>query len=245
MFTPLAFTKESIVTRGLIFHVDAADRTSHPPGSNKWNDLVGNNNDGTLTNGSTFDSENGGSIVFDGTNDHVSVPNAGMETLLDGATSLSISTWAYADSINSNGSLLLYWPMHDSSAINPYTVFFTQLRTSDRAVRSSIGNGSTRTIGAYRTTNIQLGEWFEIGFVWNQSSGLTHFLNGEILSGTDTMNYTLGIPKNDANLYIGTYNSNNSYWHDGKIANVRMYNRVLSSTEITQNYNALKGRFGL
>ncbi len=233
-----------IVTDGLVFAVDAANKKSYPGSGTTWTDLAGSN-DGTLTNGPTFDSGNGGSIVYDGTNDYVSAPNAGMETLLGGATSLSVSVWAYADSINNADTTLLCWPIHDSSAVNPYTIFFLGLRKSDRAVRSSIGNGSTRTIGAFRTTNIQLGEWFEIGFVWNQSSGLTHFLNGEMLSGTDTMNYTLGTPGNNANLYIGTYNSNNSYWHDGKISNVRMYNRVLTPAEVLQNYNALKLRFGL
>ena len=55
MFTPLAFTKESIVTRGLVFHVDAADRTSYSPSNTVWNDLTSNGNDGTLTNGPTYD----------------------------------------------------------------------------------------------------------------------------------------------------------------------------------------------
>jgi hypothetical protein len=225
--------------------VDAGFTPSYPTTGTDWYDLSGNGNYGTLTNGPTFDSGNGGSIVFDGSDDYVSVPNAGMETLLDGATSLSVSLWAYADAINSNGTTLLCWPIHDSSAVPPYTIFYLFLRNSDRAVQSSIGNGSTRVIGAHRTTNIQLGEWFEIGFVWSQSSGLTHFLNGEMLSGTDTMNLTLGTPGNNANLYIGTYNSNNSYWHNGKISNVKIYNRVLTSTEVLQNYNAQKGRFGL
>ena len=230
------------VTNGLIFYVDAA--LTYTSGSNTWYDEI-NSNNGTLTNGPTYSTDGRGSIVYDGTNDYVSAPNAGMETLLGGATSLSVSVWAYADTINNHGTVLLCWPIHDSTAVNPYTIFSLSLQKSDRAVRSSIGNGSTRTIGTYRTTNIQLGEWFEIGFVWNQSSGLTHFLNGEMLSGTDTMNYTLGTPGNNANLYIGTYNSNNSYWHDGKISNVRMYNRVLTPAEVLQNYNALKSRFNL
>lgn len=234
-----------IVTDGLVFAVDAANYESYTSGSDTWYDLSGNSNNSTLENGATFNSSNLGNIEYDGTNDYVSVPNAGMETLLDGATSLSVSLWAYADAINSNGTTLLCWPIHDSSAVPPYTIFFLSLRNSDRAVRSSIGNGSTRVIGAYRTTNIQLGEWFEIGFVWSQSSGLTHFLNGEMLSGTDTMNLTLGTPGNNANLYIGTYNSNNSYWHNGKISNVQIYNRALTSQEVLQNYNALKSRFNL
>ena len=65
MFVPLAFHKESIITRGLILHIDAADRTSHSPTSTKWNDISGNNNNGVLTKGPTLSSGNGGSIKFD------------------------------------------------------------------------------------------------------------------------------------------------------------------------------------
>ena len=61
-----------IVTNGLVLYLDAANKKSYPGSGTTWTDLSGNNNTGTLTNGPTFDSNNGGSIVFDGTNDYVS-----------------------------------------------------------------------------------------------------------------------------------------------------------------------------
>ena len=70
-----------IVTDGLVFCVDAANKRSYPGVGTTWTDLTANKNNGTLTNGPTFDSANGGSIVFDGTNDYV-----------DLGSSLSIST---------------------------------------------------------------------------------------------------------------------------------------------------------
>ena len=59
-----------IVTDGLVFYVDAGNSNSYPGSGTTWSDLIGSN-DGALTNGPTFDSANGGSIVFDGTNDYV------------------------------------------------------------------------------------------------------------------------------------------------------------------------------
>ena len=59
-----------IVTDGLVFAVDAANKKSYPGSGTTWTDLAGSN-DGTLTNGPTFDSGDGGSIVFDGTDDYV------------------------------------------------------------------------------------------------------------------------------------------------------------------------------
>ena len=62
-----------IVTSGLVLALDAADRNSYPGSGTTWTDLSGNANNGTLTNGPTFNSANGGSIVFDGTNDFEAV----------------------------------------------------------------------------------------------------------------------------------------------------------------------------
>lgn len=59
----------NIIQNGLVFALDAANKKSYPGSGTTWKDLSGNGNDGTLTNGPTFDSGNGGSIVLDGTND--------------------------------------------------------------------------------------------------------------------------------------------------------------------------------
>lgn len=64
-----------IITDGLVFCLDAANSKSYPGTGTAWTDLSGNDNNGTLTNGPTFDSSNGGSIVFDGVNDQVNCGN--------------------------------------------------------------------------------------------------------------------------------------------------------------------------
>ena len=63
-----------ILTDGLVFAVDAANKKSYPGSGTTWTDLAGSN-DGTLTNGPTFNSGDGGSIVFDGTDDLVDFGN--------------------------------------------------------------------------------------------------------------------------------------------------------------------------
>ena len=59
-----------IITDGLVLCLDAANRQSYPGSGTVWTDLAGSNN-GTLTNGPTFSSANGGSIVFDGVDDFI------------------------------------------------------------------------------------------------------------------------------------------------------------------------------
>ncbi len=61
----------NIVTDGLVFAVDAANPSSYVSGSGVWKDQTINQNNGTLINGPTFDSENGGSINFDGTDNYI------------------------------------------------------------------------------------------------------------------------------------------------------------------------------
>ena len=83
-----------IVTDGLVLCLDAADRNSYVSGSSTWRDVAGSNN-GTLTNGPTFSSANGGSLVFDGVDDSVISPPP-----VVGSTGITIIIWFKSLSIN-------------------------------------------------------------------------------------------------------------------------------------------------
>lgn len=229
MFTPLAFNKESIVTRGLVFHVDAADRTSFSPGSGVWKDLTGNGNDGTLINGPTFDFGNGGSIVFDGANDYVHNTNYTNSNTPSG----SISCWLYPDSGGNNDQMV-------------------------------VNIGGTTTLGASRIIRLFNNQWS-----WATYGSTPQDWNGIASISFNTWSYIVGVWEGTSlNFYINTtrysttrtgvitptgttFRAGSAVWdasnrpYTGKIGLVQIYNRALSPSEITQNYNALKGRFGL
>ena len=78
-----------IVTNGLVLALDAANTKSYPGSGTVWSDLTPNGNNGALTNGPTFNSANGGSIVFDGTNDYLQ----GVSTNYKWATSTGETTF--------------------------------------------------------------------------------------------------------------------------------------------------------
>ena len=80
-----------IVTDGLVFCVDAGDKMSYPGAGTTWTDLSKNRNNGTLTNGPTFNSANGGSISLDGSNDYISVGSFNEDSSQD----LSVMVWVY------------------------------------------------------------------------------------------------------------------------------------------------------
>ncbi len=107
------------VTDGLVLALDAGNTKSYPGSGTAWTDLIGSNN-GTLTNGPTYNSDNGGSIVFDGTNDYVTISDDSDFTF--GTGDLTVEAWFkpdlsatvtnYHTIISCGWPLQLYW--HDT-----------------------------------------------------------------------------------------------------------------------------------
>ena len=93
---PSRVANSTIVSSGLVLHLDAGNASSYPGSGTTWTDLSGSGNNGTLVNGPTYSSANGGSLSFDGVNDYVSVSNTSQ---LRPSTELSIGMWIKANSI--------------------------------------------------------------------------------------------------------------------------------------------------
>ena len=211
-----------IITNGLVLALDAANVKSYVSGSTTWNDLSGNNNSGSLTNGPTFSSGSGGSIVFDGTNDYV---NLGRPASLD-LTTLTLSAWVRtitnANQIVIGKSYLSSYYMNIAPNVKAFS-FWTN--------GSYLGSTTIPAIGDSMWCNI-------VGTINSTSKSI--YFNGIINSST--AGSTVGIDSN--NVYIGNSPVLDAFFL-GNIANIQIYNRALSATEVLQNYNAQKSRFGL
>jgi len=224
-----------IVTDGLVFAVDAANKKSYPGSGITWSDLSVNGNNGTLTNGPTFDSGNGGSIVLDGTNDYIDFGNIGI-------TLYCIDIWYYLTS-----------EITGASGFKPF------FRFSNQGVQEGVGFGAVtgflsnetltmlgQTPGYERTGIFDVipSGWNNFVFNWN-GSNYDIFLNSSqktVSYGTANSGHVSLI--SSTGFYLGQgYQS--SQIGDGKFSSTKIYNKALSSTEISQNYNALKSRFGL
>ena len=220
----------NIITDGLVFAVDAADKLSYPGSGTTWKDLIGNNN-GTMANSPTYNSLNGGYIEFDGTNQDVDLGNGDDFNV---NTTITIEAW-----VNWSGdNAFNYVPIIDRQASSTNTWFFGFNGDSKLHFGSNGGN-----IQSTNTTWTQ-GTWYHVAGTYN-SIGLNGklYINGisDILSidAYDTMNTSSGL-----NVRIAGSNSQSRFFN-GKIASVKFYNQVLSDSEISQNYNALKSRFNL
>jgi len=224
------FEYENIVTDGLALNLDAGFVGSYPTTGTTWYDLSGNGNNGTLVNSPTFSSSNNGVIVFDGVDDRIFILNNNSFNVADNIT---LEMWVKLQVSQSNnlGFLIKY------TGNDGYLFYVTN--NSDKAFAFDYRNRDGtyyRTIG---TTNIQDGVWKCLTV---QKSGLySRVYINSTLEGT-TVASTVGDMSSNVDLNLGT---DFSTYMNGQMGSFRIYNRVLTQAEITQNFNAQKGRFGL
>jgi hypothetical protein len=224
-----------MVTNGLVLSLDAADRNSYVSGSTTWYDLSGNNYSGSLVNGPTFSSNNGGSIVFDGTNDRIDsttaniVPNSWtvgcwlINTKTSGA-SVFVAKTGGSPNYDQNFSLLWETNRFKVGAKTTTGVYFSSCTSSFSPSTSSIYN--------------------VVGTFDSNTTTLSLYING-VLDNTKIVGATFTTGSN-LPVQIGCSDGNTpGNFAKGTVYNTQVYNRALSSVEIAQNYNAQKSRFGL
>jgi hypothetical protein len=212
-----------IVTNGLVLNLDAAKKDSYPGIGTIWNDISGNRNNGTLTNGPTFNSDNGGSIVFDGTNDFVSVPiNSIFNT-----PSVTFEVWANLQSRNDRHIVYLNWTGNSLEVNSNRSVSFYNFSNSGQL-------GTTTTGNVFEFNN-----WVQfVGVYDNTSQTLKAYVNGVLLATRlNTPPTSYGVTVHQISPSFGLVL--------GRVSVVRHYNIVLTDQEILQNYNATKTRYGL
>lgn len=219
-----------IVKNGLVMWTDAMNKNSYSGSGTVWNDLTGNNYSGSLTNGPTFVNDLGGYLSFDGTNDYVVYRGTDGFGTVSAAPAFTMCVWA-----NLTNQLQHVAGFRNDSN---FDIYFLLLGTNTEArVRTATGVGEV--VIAY--TNYH-NKWTHIVMAVS-STTITLYLNGSSV-GTAGISGTFGATS--SNFYLARNpDANFPYWSNGKIANVHFYNRTLSATEVQQNYNADRRRFGL
>ena len=236
-------TAASIVTSGLILNLDAGNVSSYSGTGTTWTDLSSTGNNGTLVNGTGYSSSNGGALVFDGVNDYVNITNKSKIINTD-------FTYDFWFKVNSNP--------------NTYQTLISQIN-GDYADYSILGKNRS---GAQQG-NI----YFQLqGFTLQSNLSATDLIAAGNINYTAVAKkegtyykmylYRNGVLDNSLNTTLSTLNmdnwlniqtnigrnsSNNGFYGEylgGNIYVGRVYNRALSTTEITQNFDATKTRFG-
>jgi len=219
-----------IVTNGLVFYVDAANTRSYVSGSTTWADLSRGGNTGTLTNGPTFSSTNGGSIVFDGTNDSI---NLSQSNTID----VNSFTWSgWFNGVYSAQRAFLFIGNAVGQSISPYKIFIgTTIQSSQTRLRVNYNNVAIVNLG-----NLVDNTTYNLSITYDGTTTIM-YVNGVSIGSSTAMSGNLN---SKTYAYIGS-TAQSSEFFSGRISQTSIYNRALSATEILQNYNATKTRFGL
>jgi hypothetical protein len=220
-----------IVTDGLVFCVDAANTRSYPGTGTTWTDLKGSNN-GTLTNGPTFTSDNRGAIVFDGSNDYVELIATGSEYNF---SNISVGCWFKTSTTSSQPTTLVSKMSNVIASLNGW----------DLTIAASNGNLTWSPKFNAGITSVATGDYRDGN--WHYAVG-TH-------DGTDARIYVDGVLKATASnsntsnsslsVFIGAWGvtATLAYYSEANIASVHIYNKTLDDSEVLQNYLATKGRY--
>ena len=221
------------VTSGSVLFLDAGNVVSYPGSGTTWYDLSGNSNNGTLTNGPTFSAANQGSIVFDGVNDYVI--NSSPTNIPVGSSSRTVQLWVYP---KTNTCPLVQLGTGGGGNQGYYVMFYN---SSGTIYLFSDGINSANNISFSGTNLPTLNTWNHMTF-GNSGQNWFYYLNGvSKLSGTFgvTLN-TIG-----QKYIVGNRDDVSLTPTNGNIAQTFVYNRALSASEILQNFNASRDRFGV
>jgi len=221
------------VTDGLVLSLDAANPKSYSGSGTEWKDLSGNGNDGTLVNGVGFSGDNKGSMVFDGTNEYVLTDLGSQVNFLFSGSSNTFTVITWFKPSGSDGIIC-----GAAGGIGNVTTFAQYMSGTTFAIRIR-GTSSNNTV----KTNIDTSNFHMGSYTWDGSLGRGYY-NDEphVLVGigsASNQNYNFGI----ADPTEGSLSNYPRF--SGNISNVQIYNRALSPEEIQQNYQALRGRYGI
>jgi hypothetical protein len=219
-----------IVSSGLVLCLDTANKRSYTGTGTTWRDLSGVNNNSTLTNGPTFNALHMGSIVFDGVDDYISVPHA--FDISSGGVTFNI--WFKLTS-TSWSPLIADWP-------GPVYSFIIQVYSG--TLQISIRNPSGFNLLSLASPTINANVIYNVQFAYDKTTKVgSSYING-ILYDSQTSGQSDGAIANSANTWSIGLKQDTGNVISGNVYLCNIYNRSLTASEVLQNYNATRVRFG-
>jgi hypothetical protein len=224
----------NIITNGLVLQLDAANAKSYPGSGTVWRDLSGNNNSGSLVNGPTFNSANGGSLTFaSGRNVTTALSNISL-------SSATFISWIYPTQTQSQYTGIIFNRIGNGAS----TAAATGLNLY---VNNSVGYHWGDTVATYNWNSgllVPNNVWSMIAVSIISTTAIAYLCQSTgITTATNTTSHGA---LSGLNFFIAcdpSYTTTRVFI--GNIATSQIYNRALSSDEILQNFNATKARFNL
>ena len=227
----------SMVTSGLLLQLDAGNPTSYSGSGTTWTDLSTYQNDATLTGSPSFTSAGTASYFsFNGTNQFASVTTSKMNVAYTGKTTMfAIKT------VNANTSNATYRNLFGGSGNNRnFNTYLYHVSGSTWTMHFSTGPNSPWASTASASFTVTDNQWMIVATTQTTGGVLTYYVNGQQI-GTPATGITFSQFINSG---IEAVARSDNYWR-GDIGAVAIYGQALNATQIQQNFNALRGRYGL
>ena len=235
---PFSYIKTAVplVSSGLILNFDMSNSSSYPGTGSTVTDLIGNSN-ATLYNSPTYTSTGGGYLTFNGSTQYLGTNTSLTSKLSPDSSSTVISAFVWAYPMD-NGVIL-----SEIGQTSPNTAWHdSQIEMVAGTIKFSVWSGNVQNLSSSIST--PLNAWYYLGFTFNGTT-LVGYVNGSsaVTSGTITRS-------TPSSLYYAVATADSTSLGDGTATNMRfggmqVYNTALNSTQVLQNYNAQKGRYGL
>jgi hypothetical protein len=218
----------NIVTNGLVLCLDAGSPRSYPGSGTVWNDVSGNGNNGVLVNSPTYSSENGGILLLNGTSNYIDCGN-----ILSNLTNLTLDCWVKFGTQTTSFNGIISKTLNNTNGYELRTTGFTPTTTTVEFRYK----GDAAAAGPTTLTN---SIWYSIVATGTLGSQKL-YINGSLLAS----NIVAVTPDPNAlSLVIGKLAYSGLYMN-GTLSEAKVYNRVLTDAEVLQNFNALRGRYGI
>ena len=220
-----------IVTSSLVWHLDAANSSSYSGSGTTWFDLVGSEDARLVTNAPTYSTEGGGSFYFNGINSRMST------TYNPSFDEWSASVWFKPE----EGDGTWGWFMNtftSGSSGEWWALGFDYSSGGNGLPTWMVDNNSTkRTISS---DTIATSDW-QMMTGTRQGSTMTLYINGIQVATTNNLNTSTVTP--GSSICLGAISDGTDQFYKGYISDLKLYSKMLSQTEVLQNYNALKDRY--
>ena len=221
------FTGAPVVDASLQLWLDSGQTASYSGTGSTWTDLSGQSNTGTLTNSPTFSSTvGGGTFLFNGTTQTATTASLNLQQ------NFTLEAWV------------------NQSVLNGFSIFGQGITAGNQGLHIWYISNTVIRFGMYGndtdfTVATSTGLWYHMIFTYNHSSPYTKgfYLNAVAQSGTPAQVQTAY--SGSGVFRLGATYSTGGAYGNGYFQGVKMYNRILTAAEITQNYNALCNRYGL
>jgi hypothetical protein len=213
----------NIVTQGLVLDLDAAIQGSYPKTGSLWTDISGNNNNGTLVNGPAYTGSDYGAIVFDGVDDYI------VTNYTANPTYFTLELIVKPGNI-STGTSKVFLGKYNGSGDD----YWIGLQSSNSNLIFSV-NGSVLSSNIIPNTSTYYIITAVVGVTLRKI-----YVNGILQNSTSTTSTSPG-----GRLAIANFGDFGFFATQMTSPSLKIYNRELTDSEITQNFNALRGRYGI